>query len=235
MDIAAVTEAREEAGIFDTSYKYIHIDTDQVKELYTTMSDLVYADMDKQYKERKINGSTYASTWTELMKAVVAGSMNTIAQLQMKETEADKCVKESQCDMNSAQIKELELESSRKDCLSKADCLLKEEQTKVATAEVSLKTSQQEKVDYEVSSTLPSQVSFTERQTSGFDDNKKQKMLEIQMNAWAMMYSSGIMNDAPGIINGDSVSDLYCKMSEEIGLECSIASTPPAEPKKGSL
>jgi len=228
---------------FDT--KAVDLDIDQVKELYNAMSDLVYKDMDKQYKEKKLNGSTYASTWADLMKAVVAGSMQTVASLQMKETDADRCVKESQCNLNQSQISlhteqeaEILRESDRKTCLATADCELKgSQQTLVdtqnteigvestrkdclATAECELKETQKAKVDYEVSDSLPTQKLFTERQTEGFDDNKMQKMLEIQMNAWAMMFSSGLMTDVPSIISGDSASSLYCAMANDVGVPC---------------
>ena len=257
--------------------KAVDLDIDQVKELYNAMSDLVYKDMDKQYKEKKINGSTYASTWADLMKAVVAGSMQTVASLQMKETDADRCVKESQCNLNQSQISlhteqeaeilresdrktclatadcelkgsqqtlvdtqntEIGVESTRKDCLATAECELKGSQKTLidtqkteigiestrkdclATAECELKETQKAKVDYEVSDSLPTQKLFTERQTEGFDDNKMQKMLEIQMNAWAMMFSSGLMTDVPSIISGDSASSLYCAMAEDVDVPC---------------
>ncbi len=183
---------------------YIQLDTEQVSGLYQVMSELVYADMEKQFKEKRISGSTYADTWAKLMDSVVAGSMSTIAQLQMKETEMDKCVKQSQCDLTDAQAGEVSLKSAREECLSTAEC--------------SLKAVQQSKVNYEIENVLPAQVDFTVRQTEGFDDNKNQKLLEIQMNAWAMMYSSGLMTDmenggVPRIINDDEVSDLYDLMS----------------------
>ena len=53
------------------------------------------------------------------------------------------------------------------------------------------------------------QVRLTERQIQGFDDNLKQKLFDAQMNAWAMMFSSGLLETVPSIINGDAVSSLY--------------------------
>ncbi len=99
-----------------------------------------------------------------------------------------------------------------------ADRKLKEKQIEDIQASIDLKKAQQEKVDYEVANVLPKQVEFTERQIEGFDDNKKQKMLDIQMNAWAMMFSSGLLDQVPGVINGDNVSDLYCMMENEVGV-----------------
>ena len=47
------------------------------------------------------------------------------------------------------------------------------------------------------------------RQREGFDDNKHQKLFEAQMNAWALMFSSGLLTDKPTIISNDSASSLY--------------------------
>jgi len=60
-------------------------------------------------------------------------------------------------------------------------------------------------------------IRFTDRQTEGFDDHKKQKMLDIQMNAWAMMFSSGLMYEVPQIINTCTVDGLYNMMAGEVG------------------
>ena len=62
------------------------------------------------------------------------------------------------------------------------------------------------------------QVQFTERQKEGFDDNIRQKMLEIQMNAWAMMFSSGLLEEKPCIIQDDEVTTLYCYMKNLAGV-----------------
>ena len=47
------------------------------------------------------------------------------------------------------------------------------------------------------------------RQREGFDDNKYQKLFEAQMNAWALMFSSGLLETKPSIISNDSASALY--------------------------
>lgn len=152
------------------------LDVEQVKELYEEMSKLVYSDLDKQYKEKKINGSTYADTWAKLMSQVVSGSMQTIAAIQNKETDADRCVKKAQCDLS---------------------------------------TAQKEKVEYETTEALPAQKSLTVRQTEGFDDNLRQKLFESQMNAWAMMFSSGLLETMPCFIASDEASNLYGAILEK--------------------
>ena len=89
------------------------VDMDQVKEIYTELSNLVYADMDKQYKEGKISGPTYSETWKELMKATIVGSLNSVVSLVNKETEADRCVKRSTCDKNKEEMRLLDLKTTK--------------------------------------------------------------------------------------------------------------------------
>ena len=76
------------------------------------------------------------------------------------------------------------------------------------------------------------QAAFTERQTEGFDDNLKTKMLEIQMNTWAMMFSSGMLSCPPSIIENDEVYDLYCNMKTGLGLDPCDPKEPCEEPPR---
>ena len=52
-------------------------------------------------------------------------------------------------------------------------------------------------------------IDLLNRQKEGFDDNKYQKLFEAQMNAWALMFSSGLLTTQPNIISNDSASALY--------------------------
>lgn len=52
-------------------------------------------------------------------------------------------------------------------------------------------------------------IDLLNRQIEGFDDNKYQKLFEAQMNAWALMFSSGLLTTQPSIISNDSASSLY--------------------------
>ena len=52
-------------------------------------------------------------------------------------------------------------------------------------------------------------IDLLNRQKDGFDDNKYQKLFEAQMNAWALMFSSGLLTTKPEIISNDSASALY--------------------------
>ena len=52
-------------------------------------------------------------------------------------------------------------------------------------------------------------IELLNRQKEGFDDNKYQKLFEAQMNAWALMFSSGLLTTKPAVISNDSASALY--------------------------
>ena len=210
------------------------IDIDKVKELYGEMSKLVYADMNKQWNENKINGSKYADTWAALMKAVVSDSISAVVSLQNNETDADRCVKQAECDLKAAQTLKVAAEESlvnaqETQVIAEKDKILYEtanilpEHKNLAIADIALKTSQKAqtdsqkaKIDYETQNILPEQKNFTIRQTEGFDDNIRQKMFETQMNSWAMMYSSGIMGDVvPSIISETEANKLWKKLKAE--------------------
>ncbi len=174
--------------IMAVDFEYIKIDIEQVKETYVALRDLVYEDMDKQYKENKIHGPDYANTWAQLMQGVISGTLNAIVALQSKETEADRCIKYAQCE-------EIGKESARRDCESESKCSLTDQQEK--------------KVKYETESALPAQVALHVRQEAGFDDNIRQKLMEAQLNSWAMMFSSGLLESYPCFIDSDEASTLY--------------------------
>ena len=74
---------------------------------------------------------------------------------------------------------------------SQADTAIKQNQS---TADITLKAQQ---------------AALYERQRQGFDDNKYQKLLETQMNSWALMFSSGLLTEKPSIITSDQASILY--------------------------
>ena len=91
------------------------IDPDKVKELYEKLSALVYTDLEKQFKEGKISGATYAETYKELMKQVVTGSLNAIVSLASKETAHDRLLKE-------AEIKKIAAGILQQECVTQAQC-----------------------------------------------------------------------------------------------------------------
>ena len=60
------------------------------------------------------------------------------------------------------------------------------------------------------------QTELYQRQKEGFDDNKYQKLFESQINAWGLMFSSGMLTEKPSIITGDKVSQLYAQLTRGI-------------------
>ena len=58
-------------------------------------------------------------------------------------------------------------------------------------------------------------IDLLNRQKEGFDDNKHQKLFEAQMNAWALMFSSGLLTTQPSIISNDSASSLYAVLKPQ--------------------
>ena len=48
-----------------------------------------------------------------------------------------------------------------------------------------------------------------DRQRKGFNDNIKQKLFEAQLNAWGLMFSSGMLETAPAFTGDSSLTTLY--------------------------
>lgn len=176
----------------------VKIDLDQISDLYDLMAEKVYADMDKQYKEGKINGATYADTWAKLMDSVIAGSIQAIVSLQSKETDADRCLKQTECEtkkqladsrvlVDQAQIEKLEC-----DCRNSTD---------LKTAEVGLKDKQGQ---------------LYERQKQGFDDNARQKLYDAQMTAWSMVYADTDLTTITPSISDNEIMTTYQKIQGSV-------------------
>ena len=172
--------------------------------------------LDKKLKELQICEMQQDS----LRKDMIANS-----EIRLKETQANEIVADSgrQSDVTKADVNlkthqvasvdadtklkgtqsnEITKESSRKSKTVQADVNLK-------NAQVDLACQQKAKVKYETDSILPSQYDLTVRQKDGFDDNLRQKLFEAQMNAWAMMFSSGLLVDVPCFIDSDQATKLY--------------------------
>jgi len=60
------------------------------------------------------------------------------------------------------------------------------------------------------------QTELYQRQKEGFDDNKYQKLFDSQLNAWGLMFSSGMLTTQPFIIRDDKVSQLYTKLTSTL-------------------
>ena len=163
-----------------------------------------------QHKTSRITGAEYAEVYLGTMQSAISEAMKLVLQndtlaeeIELKEAQIAKINAER--DLVNAQIaafgaqeaKELELKQAQINKLT-ADKALTDAQTLAYPA--------QHAKDIEVKQ---ANIDLLNRQKEGFDDNKHQKLFEAQMNAWALMFSSGILETKPRIINDDKVSALY--------------------------
>lgn len=65
---------------------------------------------------------------------------------------------------------------------------------------------------------IEKQTELYQRQKEGFDDNKYQKLFETQINAWGVMFSSGMLTEKPLIIESQQASKLYTKLVEDLNI-----------------
>jgi len=147
-------------------------------------------------------------------------------------------------------LKDAQIESINKDLLTKtaqlesiySDIILKQEQS---TSTINLQSEQkadivakrQSSIDLTnaqaadiTSKTQPSvdlmaaQEEVYVRQKEGFDDNAKQKLLEVQLNAWGLAFSSGMLTLVPDVIKNKNLTTLYADTISKYGI--SLTSTP---------
>ena len=183
-------------------------DMTEVMDAYDILTAQVKTDLDEQFTKNRIKGTEYADAYKNLM--------NTCLQLSI-----DVPLKGTQLEIALADLalKEKQLE------IMEQDLLIKEQELLIKEKELILIGKQIEKIDQDILVSI-AQEALTVRQTEGFDDNLRQKMLEIQMNTWAMMFSSGLLTETPDIITSDEVSDLYCFMKEQVLNEACNPVTP---------
>ncbi len=74
----------------------VELDLDQMGNIYDMFNAKVRADLDVDFNENKINGATYADTWSKLMSPLITGVLNSMVSLSTKETAADRVIKAAQ-------------------------------------------------------------------------------------------------------------------------------------------
>ena len=87
--------------------------------------------------------------------------------------------------------------------------------TKETPTDILVKLEQIEVMKQDIKNKKASE-SLTIRQEKGFDDNLRQKLYESQMNAWALMFSSGLLENKPNHINDGEVSALAKSIKDSI-------------------
>jgi hypothetical protein len=138
----------------------IVFDIPQFEDLYDSANAKIQKDLQDQYDCKKINGATYADVWSKLMGTMLQSVIGAIVNLQSKETDDDRCVKQATCTKLTAEANF----------------------TDAKTTEVPLNGTVQREVQ-------TAQKELYIRQKEGFDDNKNQKLYEAQLNAWAVVFT----------------------------------------------
>ena len=145
-----------------------------------------------QNQTSRITGAEYAEVYLGTMQSAIAEAMKFL--------------------LNKDQIiKDLELKQAQIDATEK-EIEVKQAQINVALEEKRLKSAQADAYPLQAEKdnlVKQANIELLNRQKEGFDDNKYQKLFEAQMNAWALMFSSGLLETKPSIISNDSASALY--------------------------
>ena len=187
----------------------VKINIEDVEVIYDSLSKKIYVDMDKQYKEGKMNGATYAETWAKLMAAVVSGSLNAVVSLQNKETAADRAVKGEQVASSIAK-------TDNETCIAASTCALNAAKTKAEDIKNGDEADGTSLYGYN-KNTLQAQKSLYERQKTGFDDNARQKLLDSQINAWSITFTDGSLITVPDQVTGVEVDKAVKFVKDGIG------------------
>ena len=141
-----------------------------------------------QNQTSRITGAEYAEVYLGTMQSAISESMKFL--LSKDQISKDLELKQANIALIEQQIVNLLKDAALKDANRE---LLTEQKTSLIK-------------DNEVKD---ANIALLDRQREGFDDNKYQKLFEAQMNAWALMFSSGLLETKPQIISNDSASALY--------------------------
>lgn len=218
-------------------------DLNEVINAYNEITKKLKYDLDVEFAGKRIRGTEYADTYKALMDSAMKMAWQTPTLSkddEIKDKQLENLIKEGL--LLDAQIDEIEARTAKiisdkqiAEQHSLRDLEIKQKQSEKLTCDISYCAKTVEKLTQDIEQAAEKhvkeleladaeidlkdkQVTFTDRQTQGFDENIQQKMLEIQMNSWAMMFSSGMLTDKPTIITNDEVSDLYCHMKQNAGV-----------------
>ena len=205
-------------------------------QLMDTALKLSYGDQIQQAQINKIdadiiNGNAMTSNDTNLKTQQI---------LSMKADDANKTVlSTNDTNLKTQQIASMANDDMFKGAMNIADIALKEAQTASLLKETDLKqadvnlknaqslaTSEQSAAD---SALKGAQKLVYDRQRKGFNDNIKQKLFEAQLNAWGLMFSSGMLEAAPSFTGTTALNNLYDSMITDIvaeGATAPVAATP---------
>jgi len=142
---------------------------------------------DKQYVTNRITGAEYATVYLGAMQSAIAEAVKFALSKDKIANEIDLANK--QYDL-SKQLTDKEIALKGNQAATEAD---------------KLKTTQKARDVQEA------QRRLTERQILGFDDNKQIKAFEAQLNSWALLNSSGMIDSVsiPGVISSANLQSTY--------------------------
>ena len=156
-----------------------------------------------QNQTSRITGAEYAEVYLGTMQSAIAEAMKFLLN-------KDQIIKD--LELKQTQIESVEADTLIKQEQHTKDLALKQTQIDVGLEEKRLKAAQADAFPIQSAKDIlvkQANVDLLNRQKEGFDDNKHQKLFEAQMNAWALMFSSGLLTTKPQIISNDSASSLY--------------------------
>ena len=163
-----------------------------------------------QNQTSRITGAEYAEVYLGTMQSAISEAMKFVLQndtlakeLELKQAQIAKINAER--DLVNAQIAAFGAQQAKELELKQAQIAKINADKELTNAQTLAYPGQQAK-DIEVKQ---ANIELLNRQKVGFDDNKHQKLFEAQMNAWALMFSSGLLTTQPSIISNDSASSLY--------------------------
>ena len=177
--------------------------------VFDVLVHIVNDNLKIQYDEGRIKATDYAEAYIAGLQTCIAESMKFIKEKDNLNKDIE--VKQANIDVLNGQknnlLKDLEVKQ--------AGILLTTQQIANLLKDAALKDANKELITQQKTALVKddlvkeANIQLLTRQKEGFDDNKHQKLFEAQMNAWALMFSSGILTTKPRIINDDKVSALY--------------------------
>ena len=181
--------------------------------VFDVLMKAVNENINIQFEQNRITGSDYATVYLGAIETCIKEAINFLLQKAIADKDTD--LKQAQILKLQAETLNIQEETKLKQeeiKLKQEEIKLKKEANNLAIAEAALKQAQADAYPDQAAKDLlvkQANIDLLDRQKEGFDDNKHQKLFEAQMNAWALMFSSGLLETKPAIINDDSASSLY--------------------------
>ena len=205
-----LTEAQVDDVLKGTLLKQEQIDASK--------ADTIRNDAESTVKIATMNEQIAASKIEMSIKLDQAGK-----DLLIKQEQIDELIKKQELmqeQINASQIEvALKIDQTAKEMAvkdeqiasSQAETIIKQDGS---AADIKLKAAQTDKLAADIDN-VDAQRALYDRQRQGFDDNKYQKILDTQTNAWALMFSSGMLEatSLPAAISSHQLNASYVAAS----------------------